>query len=141
MRHGTGHVLIVDDSPTVRLRLQKAIERARPETRVDEASSAEAGLARFLRGGIDLVFLDMMLDPHAAPPSAPPAEEDLGRTLDLMRRILDDAPATPIVLVTALPREHPAVVRAMSLGAAGYLEKDASAAKVAQLLGQIEHDH
>lgn len=126
-------VLLVDDSPTIRLRLRRAIERAMPDPQFREAATASEGLVHFLRGGVDVVFLDMLLDADAR--SGPDARTD--DSIGLMRRILAEAPETPVVIVTALPRQHPEVIRAMSLGAAGYIEKSIERDAVADVLAQL----
>lgn len=126
-------VLLVDDSATGRLRLRRAIEAALPDPTFHDAATAEEGLAHFLRGGIDIVFLDMLLDPGRS--TEHPLEAD--KALSLMRRILGERPDMPVVLVTALPRQHPDVIRAMSLGAAAYLEKSIDRESVAAALQRL----
>lgn len=118
--------LVVDDSPTVRLSLSHAIRRARGgDPQVFEASTADEAMDVFHKHEVEVVFLDMML-----------AKGPQG--LDAMRLMLSLRPDARIALVTALPREHPDVVAAVSLGAFAHVAKPVRMEAVREILDQID---
>jgi ActR/RegA family two-component response regulator len=74
-----------------------------------------------------VVFLDMMLDDSAH-----------AGGLNALRAMLEERPDARIVLVTALPGEHPDVVKAVSLGAFGHLGKPIRTEAVRKILSVVE---
>lgn len=119
--------LIVDDSRTSRLTLAAAIRNASPRADIAEAQDVAAAIHAFTAGKPDVVFMDMMLDDTAATSG-----------LNAVRNMLDTDPLARIVLVTALPAEHPDVMKAVSLGAFGHLGKPIRTEAVRKILSVVE---
>jgi len=118
--------LIVDDSPTIRLRLASALKNlsaARPDI-MEAADGAEAAAA-FAKAQPDVVFLDMML-----------GEKEGG--LDVLRAMLGEHPDAVVVLLTALPGNHPDVTAAISLGAFAHIPKPIATDDLKRVIQRIE---
>ena len=98
-------LLIVDDEELVRWSLRERLER--DGYVVLEAGTAAAGIEQ-AAGGIDLVLLDYRLPD--------------GDGLTVLRRIKEQAPDTPVILMTAFSTVENAV-EAMKHGAYHYLNK------------------
>jgi CheY-like chemotaxis protein len=100
-------LLIIDDEAHIRELMRMTLEAAGYE--VDEAADGEAGLARFGDGrGYDAVLLDEKM----------PGIDGL----ETLRRMLERAPDTRVVMVTAFASIELAV-DAMRLGASDFLRK------------------
>lgn len=112
--------LVVDDSRAIRLHLKERLLRLGFDE-VVEAATVEDGLRVFSEADPDVVFLDMVL------PDLP------GSTF--AREVLDTAPRTRIVLLTALDRESDEVITAMAAGARHYLRKPVQDDELARLVG------
>ncbi len=104
----TGYrLLYIDDDPGLCRFVQRQLER--DGYAIDVATSGEAGLARLLAGGVDVVALDHYM----------PGQDGL-ETLDLIRA-LPDPP--PVILVTGTSESRVAVA-ALKAGASDYVVKD-----------------
>jgi two-component system chemotaxis response regulator CheB len=112
--------LVLDDSPTARLQLAKALRAARGDAEVVEASQVYEALRAFRQGPFDVVFLDVML------PGLNGA--------DALRSMLDERPDARIVLVTGLSPAHPEVAAAKRRGPFATLAKPFTAADVRGIL-------
>jgi DNA-binding NtrC family response regulator len=118
--------LVVDDSPTIRLTLAAAIRHASGGmVKVLEAADANSAIDTFLRDKPSVVFLDMML---GGGPTG----------LDALNVMLRERPEARVVLVTALPGDHPEVLAAISLGAFAHLGKPVRTDDVKRVLQTIE---
>ncbi|NMM06398.1 response regulator transcription factor [Polaromonas sp.] len=105
-------VLLVDDHPVVRQGLRTILLEAGDIDVTAEAADATAAMAIVRRERLDLVLSDMGLP---------------GKTgLDLLKMIKAEQPQLP-VLMLSMYAEEVFAVRALKLGAAGYLMKDAEA--------------
>lgn len=105
-------VLVVDDHWVFRAGLKALLEQSNPEIKVIEAGSfaeAEAGAVR--EGGVDLILLDLVLP-----------DNDPFEGLVRMRRRF---PEVPLIVLSVLERRGD-VLRAIELGATGYLSKAAT---------------
>lgn len=111
--------LVVDDSRAIRLHLKERLLRLGFDE-VAEAATVEDGLKTFAAAAPAVVFLDMVL------PDLP------GSTF--AREVLETAPRTRIVLLTALGRESEEVVTAMAAGARHYLRKPVQDQELADLV-------
>ena len=101
-------VLVVDDSPTNRMKLKLAIRNL--GYNVDEATGGQEALDRLHDGGIDLVLLDIVMP-----------EVD---GYDVLRSMRDDAELREIpVLVISSLEDLGDVVQAIDLGAQDFLTK------------------
>ena len=103
------HILLIEDNPgdrqLVRAYMSK-INGRRPV--IDEADRIGTGLERLVKGGIDLVLLDLSLPDSTG--------------LDTFRKIHEKAPKLPIIVLTALDVQGQAL-DALKLGAEDYLIK------------------
>jgi DNA-binding NtrC family response regulator len=98
-------ILIVDDEPTARYGLRRALEGC---YRVLEAESAEAARSAMIADPPDLLLLDVVM----------PGEDGLA----LLKRLRSEGHDLPVLMVSALDTAKPAV-EALQFGAADYLVK------------------
>jgi len=99
-------ILIVDDETHIRLMMRLTLEAC--GYTVEEAATGEEGLARYARGGVDLVVLDQKM----------PGIDGL----ETLRRLNADVPGACVLMVTAFASIELAV-DAMKLGASDFLRK------------------
>lgn len=115
-------VLLIDDSPLIRLGLRAALED-RPEIEiVGEAGTAAAGLELAEKFQPDLVLLDLRL----------PDKPGFVACRELGERV----PAARVLILTSATDERN-VQQAISAGAAGYLLKDNDSATLAAAIAQV----
>ena len=113
--------LVVDDSRTSRLLLMGLLRAAsREPADILEAANLDEALDAFSRAPPDVVFLDMQLDLLV---TGEPGGSTGNVALEAMLR---ERPDTRVVLVTALPADHPDVVDALERGARTLLAKPVS---------------
>lgn len=118
-------VMVCDDSPTVRAAVRRCLGSIPDISRVSTAASGEELLARHPVEQPDVVLLDVQMPGMGG-------TEALRRLLDLDRRVT-------VIMLTA--GEAPAqVAEAVTLGAQGYLAKDASPQEVAAVLAALSAD-
>lgn len=114
------NVLIVDDHPLIVSALQTMMEGLRPEVRVQAAGTAQAARAALVdQVNLDLLMLDLQLD-----------------ELDgfvLLAEVREAHPALPVVVLADADRPDD-VVRAIELGAMGFLPKRLSMDALADAL-------
>lgn len=115
-------VLLIDDSPLIRLGLKAALEDRTDIAVVGEAGTAAEGVALAQKLRPDVVLLDLRL------PDQPgfAACRELGRTL----------PATRVLILTSATDERN-VQQAITAGAFGYLLKDNDSATLASAILQV----
>jgi len=112
--HARGHILVVDDEPTITEVLCRYLERAGYRTRV--ADDGHAAIAAVRQQAPDLIVLDLML----------PGIDGL----EVMRRVREhDRDHTAIILLTARGQESDRVV-GLRLGADDYVVKPFSPAEL-----------
>jgi len=106
------HTLIVDDHAIVRRGLRQILEEADDlQPTFVEASSCQEALNCLAATTCDLVLLDISLP---------------GRNgLDLLKNLHSQMPKTPVLVISMHPEEQYAI-RALRLGAAGYLTKESA---------------
>lgn len=115
-------VLLVDDSPLIRLGLRAALEDHATITIVGEAGNAADGLSAAARLHPDVVLLDLRLP-------------DLSG-LEACRRC-QALPAPPRVLILTSSTDEQNVQEAVAAGALGYLLKDNDSATLAAAITQV----
>lgn len=115
-------VLLVDDHPVIRQGVRRILKAAFGELTVGEADTGEQALERFDAEPWDLVVLDLSL----------PGMNGLD-VIRQMRRIRPDA---RIIVMSVHPPQHFAH-RALSVGAAGYLEKRAAPEEMLRAVGEV----
>jgi two-component system chemotaxis response regulator CheY len=118
----TATILIVDDSPTIRLILQFALESR--GYNVVMAGDGEDGLVALEREQVDLVILDVFM----------PGLDGLG-LLKIVRKRPQWA-NLPIMMLTTEGQEASSA-RAMALGANDYLTKPSSPEKVLEHVANL----
>jgi two-component system chemotaxis response regulator CheY len=101
-------ILLVDDSPAI-LALLRDLLKGHGFKDIRTATSAEEGLKLVAERHPDLIFLDLMMPDSSG--------------IEFTRAVLETSPASRVVLTTALPPTHEAVMMAVSQGAADYLPK------------------
>jgi two-component system, OmpR family, alkaline phosphatase synthesis response regulator PhoP len=102
----TGHVLIIDDEPSLRRTLARILQRANLE--VTTAGSGQEGLAFLAQQSFDLVYLDIRMPDMSG--------------LEALKVIHSKYPELDVVLFTAQPDMNSAV-EALRHGATDYLLK------------------
>jgi DNA-binding response OmpR family regulator len=101
-----GHILIIDDEPSLRKTMARILQRAGFE--VTTAESGEQGLAFLNSMEVDLVYMDLRMPGMAG--------------LDVLNLIQARHPTLPVVLFTAQP-DVSSAVEALRRGATDYLLK------------------
>lgn len=115
-------VLLIDDSPIIRLGLRSALEDYADITIVAEAGSAADGLAAVAKHKPDVVLLDLHLPDKSG--------------LLVCRELLLLRPQTKVLVLTSSSNERN-VQEAISAGARGYLLKDNDGAALASGLRTV----
>lgn len=115
-------VLLIDDSPIIRLGLRSALEDYADITIVAEAGSAADGLAAVAKHKPDVVLLDLHLPDKSG--------------LQVCRELLKLRPQTKVLVLTSSSNERN-VQEALSAGARGYLLKDNDGAALASGLRTV----
>lgn len=105
-------LLLVDDHLVVRCGLRLMLSGSDRIEVCGEAADGESALIALRDGPIDVVLLDLMLPDRSG--------------LDLLRQIREQYPATAVLVLSAHPEDTYAI-RALRLGAAGYLNKESCA--------------
>jgi DNA-binding NarL/FixJ family response regulator len=114
-------VLIIEDHPIVRGGLQRLLA-AEPEVEVREATSGKEGMSAFRGQQPDIVILDLNLP-------------DIGG-LEVIRRLKIVDPAARI-LVLSMHDDRIHVTRALQVGAAGYVSKNAPAEELLDAVRRV----
>ncbi|WP_309892243.1 sigma-54 dependent transcriptional regulator [Archangium sp.] len=110
-------VLVVDDERNIRTTLRMCLEGLGCEVR--EAATAEAALAALAQAPADLAFVDLRLG--------------MASGLELLPRLLAEAPTLDVVLITAYATFDTAV-EAVKRGARDYLPKPFTPAQIRHLV-------
>ena len=108
-------VLLVDDHPAVLMGLTCVLNAAPDVVVVGAERDGERGLAALVDLEPDVVVMDVSM----------PGESGL----DVMRRMLDHAPATPVLVLTA-DNDDRTMTSALEGGAAGYVSKECDSSEV-----------
>ena len=113
MAPGKSKILIVDDEPALRKALRTSLSASGFD--VSEARNGEEALATLPRTLVDIVLLDINIP---------------GRNgLEVMGEIKRLRPRTPVLVLSAYPEEEFAV-RALKLGASGYVNKSLASGEI-----------
>ena len=108
-------ILIVDDHAILRKGVIRSLEDTRLRVTCDEASNAEEALRKVAARKYDLVLLDISLPGRSG--------------LDLLKQLSRDYSSLPVVILSMYPEEDYAI-RALSLGACGYLTKESASEEI-----------
>lgn len=118
-------VLIVDDSPVIRLTLKRYLQQhGFPERDIHVAESGEDAMGMFEDVDPRIVFMDMMMP-----------DMDGEQAASLMLR---EDPLLKVVVVTGLDPSHEKVRNLVSLGAFSVLDKPIRSKDVASVLDEID---
>ncbi len=115
-------VLIADDHPVVREGLKRIVADCSDMQVVGEADNGDAVVAQSRSAGADVLLLDISMPGPGF--------------VETMRR-LRKAPGGPRVLVLSVHPEDQFAVRAIRMGAVGYLTKDRSPEELAQAIRRV----
>ncbi len=115
-------ILICDDHPSIRKGIKLILESEFPASKVSEASNA-AEVLKKMNGKIwDILILDVDMP---------------GRNgLDVLKQLKDEGVKTPVLVFSMHPEELIAI-RAIKLGAAGYLSKDTADEELIKAINHI----
>lgn len=116
-------ILIVDDDPSVRQRLQRVARQAVPQARCATAGSLAEAREQLSIGRFDLALLDVGLPD--------------GSGLDLLPWLQAHAPSVDAVVVSSLG-DDATVLQAIRGGAVGYLLKNGSDVELELSLGSMQ---
>ena len=118
-------ILIVDDSPGIVETLRQTLESILPAAEVLAAPDVTSARKLLHDAKPDIVLLDLML---AHGPTGTNLVPDIAK--------LDHE--CHAIILTGLPREHPEVVTALSLGAFGYVRKPIRRAALLDAFRELE---
>ncbi|MEE9465837.1 MAG: response regulator transcription factor [Candidatus Neomarinimicrobiota bacterium] len=104
-------VLLADDHQLVREGLKQILAETSDIKVVDEAENGRAVLEKVRQTDFDLILLDISLPDRNG--------------LDVLRQVREEGLETPILILSRHPESQYAI-RALKLGAAGYLTKDSA---------------
>lgn len=119
--------LIAEDAPAARATLRRQVRVADAGATVEEAADGLQALRMCADATYDAVFVSMGLA-HGEP------------GLPLVERLLEDDHHRAVIVCTSMPREHPEVAKAMSLGAFEYLAKPTRVDTVRLVLQELERE-
>lgn len=126
--HARRGVLVLDESPSVRRRLIKILERLGTEASdIFEAASAEEALPMFREVRPAVVICELV-----------GVRPDEG--LDAVHEMLERDPDIPVVLLTSEPRDSPEVRAALRAGAFAHLPKPPRLATIREVLIDVEEE-
>lgn len=114
-------LLLIEDHPFVRAGLRSMIRQPYPECDIIEADNAEQGLFLALNDPVDLILLDLCL------PAVEGGKESFTQGLGILEALQISPGAPPIVVMSGMTREAPAIL-ARQRGAAAVVLKGAAPA-------------
>lgn len=116
------NILICDDHKIVRDGLRGILEQRNKSYQIDEAADGSEVFERCEKKFFDLILLDISLPDQSG--------------LDILPVIKKKWPKTNVLMLSMHPQEQYAI-RALSLGASGYLTKDTAAGELVLALKKI----
>lgn len=105
------HILICDDHPAIRKGVRLMLSAEFSDIEFTEVSDGHMALKKVSQGTWDLLILDVDMPGRSG--------------LDVLRQLKDECNKTPVLIFSMHPEEQIAI-RALRLGAAGYLAKDSA---------------
>lgn len=112
-------ILVVDDHAIVRKGLMKILKESDAGIFVDEAGHGQEAFDKVLQASYDLVLMDISMPGRGG--------------LDVLKEMKSHRPHLPVLILSIHPEEEYAV-RALQVGASGYVTKDSAAE---ELVGAI----
>lgn len=117
------NILICDDHKIVRDGLRRILEQYKQTCLIDEAANGSEVLEMFNKVAYDFLLLDISLPDMSG--------------LDVLQAVKKKWPATHVLMLSMHPQDQYAI-RALSLGASGYLTKDTAAEELLLAVAEIE---
>jgi DNA-binding NarL/FixJ family response regulator len=115
-------ILIADDHPVVRQGLKQILAENRDMVIADEAASGQEVMKKVSRNDYDVILLDISMP---------------GRNgLDILRELRSKKPKTAVLMLSIHPEDLFAV-RALKLGAAGYLTKETAPEELVSAIRRV----
>ncbi len=115
-------ILIADDHPTIRNGLKLILNSEFSEVELGEADNGSEALKKIREKNWDLLILDVDMP---------------GRNgLEVLKQLKDEKIKTPVLIFSMHPEKHVAI-RALKLGASGYLSKDTAGEELTKAIGLI----
>ncbi|HWD93733.1 MAG TPA: response regulator transcription factor [Verrucomicrobiae bacterium] len=108
-------VLIIDDHAIVRRGLSEVFADEFPELKIGQAENSRAALELITGQEWDIILLDINIPGRSG--------------LDVLSEIKRLRPPTPVLVISAYPEEEFAI-RALKLGASGYLNKSSASDEI-----------
>ncbi len=115
-------IVIADDHTIMREGLKRILEGATDIEVVGEAVDGFEALALVRKGGLDLLLLDLSMPGRSG--------------VELIRKIKDELPKLPILILTMHDEEQYAV-RAIRAGARGYLTKESAGTQLVSAIRRV----
>ena len=115
-------ILIADDHPVVRQGLKQTITEIPDAVTVDEATDGMEALNKARMGNYDVVILDIAM----------PGKNGI----DVLEQIKYERPNLPVLMLTMYPEEQLAV-RALKIGASGYLTKASASDELVSAIQKV----
>ena len=115
-------VLVGDDHPIFRLGITHIFEKSDEEFNLDEASDGEEVLSKVAKNDYDIVLLDITMPKRDG--------------LDVLKQLKAERPKLPVLIISMYPEKHYAV-RALKLGASGYLTKNSVSTELLTAITKI----
>lgn len=115
-------ILLADDHHLIREGLKQILSETRDISVVDEAENGETTIQKATSGNYDLILLDISMPDRNG--------------LDVLRLLKEQGLDTPILILSRHPEDQYAI-RALQLGAAGYLTKDSAPAELSLAIRKV----
>lgn len=116
-------ILVADDHAIIRTGLKHLLLEEYPSAFIGEAADAEESIKKTLTGNWDVVICDLCMPGKGG--------------LDVVQHMKRHFPKTPVLILSMYPEEQYAI-RAISMGAAGYLSKDAVPEELVKAIRTIQ---
>jgi DNA-binding NarL/FixJ family response regulator len=115
-------ILLADDFTVIRKGVRQILSQAYPTAQIEELEEGEEWVEKLRGRSWDMII-------SVLPGSG-------RKELEILRRIRNDFPALPVLILSLYTREYHAF-RALQVGASGYLGKDAAPAELLWAVRQI----
>lgn len=119
------NILICDDHKIVRDGLRQILLQLKDVELIAEAGDGNEALAQLSNGNFDIVLLDISLPGRSG--------------LEILQAVKIKSPSTNILMLSMYPQEQYAI-RALKLGASGYLSKDSASAELLEAVKKVSAD-
>jgi len=116
------NILLVDDHAVVRKGVRAILESSGDPVSVAEAATFEAAVVKLRRQSWDAVVLDISLPGKSG--------------LNLLKQIKQEYPSIPVLILSVHP-DHEYGIRALKIGAAGYLDKSTAPEQLLDAVNKI----